>query len=108
MWTYCPDPQASKPPLGHCMLLTDTRLAQAVGHGGLNTGEDYSFLIGVCARSAGELLSDVVYHRRVHSGQWTAEDTYRDQVEFDARMHSWLKGRAERELRSESPWSRAA
>ncbi|WP_199931332.1 hypothetical protein [Streptomyces sp. CB02923] len=90
------------------MLLTDTRLAQAVGHGGLNTGEDYSFLIGVCARSAGELLSDVVYHRRVHSGQWTAEDTYRDQVEFDARMHSWLKGRAERELRSESPWSRAA
>jgi hypothetical protein len=80
------------------MLLTDTRLAQAVGHGGLHEGEDYSFLIGVCGRAAGELLRDVVYHRRVHDGQWTAEDTYRDQVEFDARRHAWLKGRAERDL----------
>ncbi|WP_252125025.1 hypothetical protein [Streptomyces sp. MBT84] len=43
------------------MLLTDTRLARAVGYGGLHKGEDYAFLIGVCARSAGELLPDVVY-----------------------------------------------
>ncbi|MEV5048674.1 glycosyltransferase family A protein [Streptomyces griseoincarnatus] len=108
VWTYWPDPEASKPPLGHCMLLTDTRLAQAVGHGGLHKGEDYSFLMGVCTRSAGELLPDVVYHRRVHAGQWTAEDTYRDQAEFDARRHSWLKGKAERELQAERPWTRAA
>ncbi|UQA91135.1 glycosyltransferase family 2 protein [Streptomyces halobius] len=102
VWTYWPSPEASKPPLGHCMLLTDTRLAQAVGHGGLHKGEDYSFLMGVCARSAGELLPDVVYHRRVHAGRWTAEDAYRDQAEFDARTHAWLKGRAERELLAES------
>jgi glycosyltransferase involved in cell wall biosynthesis len=29
--SFWPDPMASKPPLGHCMLLTDTRLARAVG-----------------------------------------------------------------------------
>lgn len=108
VWTHWPDPEASKPPLGHCMLLTDTRLAQAVGHGGLHKGEDYAFLMGVCARAGGELLSDVVYHRRVHEGQWTAEDTYRDQVEFDARRHAWLKGRAEGELQAEAPLAGSA
>lgn len=82
------------------MLLTDTRLAWAVAHGGLHKGEDYSFLVGVYMRSAGELLPDVVYHRRVHAGQWTAEGTYRDQVEFDARRHAWLKGKSERELQA--------
>ncbi|MEU6964279.1 glycosyltransferase family 2 protein [Streptomyces chrestomyceticus] len=96
--SYWPDPKASKPPMGHCMLLTDTRLARAVGYGGLHKGEDYAFLIGVCARSAGELLPDVVYHRRAHSGQWTAREDYRDEVEFDARTHAWLKGHAERGL----------
>ncbi|MEU1824077.1 glycosyltransferase family A protein [Streptomyces abikoensis] len=100
--TYWPDPLASKPPLGHCMLLTDTPLARAVGQGGLHKGEDYAFLVGVCARSAGALLPDVVYHRRVHAGQWTADDSYRDQAEFDARTHAWLKGCAERELLAES------
>ncbi|WP_433894700.1 glycosyltransferase [Streptomyces sp. CA-111067] len=95
---YWPDAQASKPPMGHCVLLTDTRLARAVGYGGLHKGEDYAFLIGVCSRAAGELLPDVVYHRRVHRGQWTAREDYRDQAEFDARTHAWLKGRAEREL----------
>ncbi|MBZ3908497.1 MULTISPECIES: glycosyltransferase family 2 protein [Streptomyces] len=108
VWTHWPDPQASKPPLGHCMLLTDTRLAQAVGHGGLHKGEDYSYVMGVVARSAGELLPEVVYHRRVHAGQWTAEDDYRNQAEFDARTHAWLKGRAERELQTESAWQRVA
>lgn len=98
---YWPDPLASKPPLGHCMLLTDTPLARAVGHGGLHKGEDYAFLTGICARWAGELLPDVVYHRRVHPGQWTAEDSYRDQAEYDARTHAWLKGYAERELLAE-------
>lgn len=98
VWTYWPDPRASKPPMGHCMLLTDTRLARAVGYGGLHKGEDYAFLIGVCARAAGELLPEVVYHRRVHAGQWTVRQDYRDQAEFDARTHAWLKGRAEREL----------
>jgi hypothetical protein len=102
VWTYWPSPEASKPPLGHCKLLTGTRLAQAVGHGGLHKREDYSFLMGICARSAGELLPDVVYHRRVHARQWTAEDSYRDQAEFDARTHAWLTGRAEGDLCAES------
>lgn len=102
VWTYWPSPEASKPPLGHCMLLTDTRLAQAVGFGGLHKGEDYPYVMGVVARSAGELLPEVVYHRRVHPGQWTAADSYRDQAEFDARRHAWIKGRAERELLAES------
>ncbi|KOU50057.1 glycosyltransferase family 2 protein [Streptomyces sp. WM6378] len=106
--SYWPDPLASKPPLGHCMLLTDTALARAVGHGGLHKGEDYSFVLGVCARAAGELLPDVVYHRRVHDGQWSAEETYRDQAEFDSRTHAWLKGVAELELRDEPSVERAA
>lgn len=98
VWTHWPDPQNTKPPMGHCMLLTDTRLAQAVGHGGLHKGEDYAYVLGVTSRAAGELIPEVVYHRRIHPGQWTAEDTYRDQAEYDARQHAWLKGRAEREL----------
>ncbi|WP_435059265.1 glycosyltransferase family 2 protein [Streptomyces sp. bgisy060] len=105
---YWPDPLASKPPLGHCMLLTDTALARAVGHGGLHKGEDYAYIAGICSRWAGELLPDVVYHRRVHSGQWTAEDSYRDQAEFDARTHAWLKGHAERQLLVERAVSQAA
>jgi hypothetical protein len=56
--------------------------------------------MGVCGRAADELLGEVVYHRRVHDGRWTAEDTYRDQAEFDARQHAWLKG-AERELQTQ-------
>ncbi|MFG2211005.1 glycosyltransferase [Streptomyces sp. NPDC048638] len=103
VWTHWPDPQNTKPPLGHCMLLTDTRLAQAVGHGGLHKGEDYAFVLGVTSRAAGELIPDVVYHRRIHAGQWTAEGTYRDQAEYDARRHAWLKGRAERELHALNP-----
>ncbi|MFJ1742655.1 glycosyltransferase family 2 protein [Streptomyces microflavus] len=99
IWTHWPSPEAGKPPLGHCMLLTDTRLARAVGNGGLVKGEDYTFVMGVCGRSSGELLPDVVYHRRVHAGQWTADDSYRDQAEFDARTHAWNQGFAERELR---------
>ena len=98
---FWPDPMASKPPLGHCMLLTDTRLARAVGHGGLHKGEDYTFAVGVPVRRDGLMLSDVVYHRRVHDQQWSGEASYRDEVEFDARRHAWLMGHAERELRAE-------
>ncbi|MCD9193398.1 glycosyltransferase family 2 protein [Streptomyces albireticuli] len=101
VWTFWPDPMASKPPIGHCMLLTDTRLARAVGHGGLHKGEDYKFALGVCGRSDGLMLGDVVYHRRSHDQQWSSQSTYRDQVEFDARRHAWLVGLAERELRAE-------
>ncbi|MGW2858257.1 glycosyltransferase family 2 protein [Streptomyces sp. NPDC001205] len=99
--TFWPDPMASKPPLGHCMLLTDTRLARVVGHGGLHKGEDYWFAVGVPVREGGLMLSDVVYHRRVHDQQWSSEASYRDQVEFDARRHCWLMGHAERELQAE-------
>lgn len=98
---FWPDPMASKPPPGHCMLLTDTRLARAIGHGGLHKGEDYRFAIGVPARRDGLMLGDVVYHRRVHDQQWSSEPTYRDQIEFDARRHAWLMGQAERELHAE-------
>lgn len=89
------------------MLLTDMPLARAVGHGGLHKREDYAYIAGICARWAGELLPDVVYHRRVHSEQWTAEDSYRDQAEFDARTHAWLKGHAERQLLAERAVSQA-
>lgn len=98
VWTYWPTPTGSKPPLGHCMLLTDTQLAQAVGHGGLHKGEDYTYVMGVTGRSAGELLPVVVYHRRDHDDQWTADVGYRDQAEFDARTHAWNQGRADRAL----------
>ncbi|WP_431045294.1 glycosyltransferase [Streptomyces sp. P1-3] len=98
---FWPDPMASKPPLGHCMLLTDTRLARAVGHGGLHKGEDYRFAVGVPARRDGLMLGDVVYERRVHDHQWSSEASYRGQVEFDARRHAWLIGHAERALRAE-------
>lgn len=108
VWTFWPDPMASKPPMGHCMLLTDTRLARTVGHGGLHKGEDYKFALGVCSRSDGLMLSDVVYHRRSHDQQWSSQSTYRDQIEFDARQHAWLVGLAERELRAEQSGARAA
>ncbi|MGC5244615.1 hypothetical protein ACPXCH_33215, partial [Streptomyces albogriseolus] len=57
-----------------------------------------TYVMGVTGRSAGELLPAVVYHRRDHDDQWTADAGYRDQAEFDARTHAWNQGRAERAL----------
>ncbi|MEU1021034.1 hypothetical protein ABZ366_02790 [Streptomyces sp. NPDC005904] len=90
------------------MLLTDTRLARAVGHGGLHKGEDYKYVIGVTSRSDGLMLGNVAHLRRVHEQQWSSEPSYRDQVEFDARRHAWLMGQVERALRAERAVPRAA
>ncbi|MFF9786297.1 glycosyltransferase family 2 protein [Streptomyces nigrescens] len=99
VWTYWPSP-ASKPPLGHAMLLTRTEVARACGgHGGLWKGEDYVYVMAVTGRSAGELLPDITYHYRDHAHQMTEGASYRDADELGARTFAWLQGKADRDLR---------
>ncbi|MFB8401190.1 glycosyltransferase [Streptomyces sp. NPDC055912] len=99
VWTYWPSP-ASKPPLGHTMLLARTELARACGgHGGLWKGEDYVYVMSISGRSAGELLPVVTYHYRDHEHQMTEDTAYRDVDELAARTFAFLQGESERALR---------
>lgn len=93
VWTYWRSPEESKPPMGHTMLLTRTRLLRlCAGHGGLVKGEDYVMVLGVTGRGAGELLPVVSYLYRSHSQQMTGRSDYRDESEFDARRFAFLHG----------------
>ena len=91
VWRAWPSPHDSIP-LGPTTLLVQAALLKRVGGWmGLPQGEDVGMMIAVTSSAAGVLISDYVYHIRLHVGQMT-KSAWFDDLELLSRRSAWERG----------------
>ncbi|MCX5926773.1 MAG: glycosyltransferase [Cyanobium sp. LacPavin_0920_WC12_MAG_63_22] len=91
VWRAWPSPHDSIP-LGPTTLLVQAALLKRVGGWmGLPQGEDVGMMIAVTSSAPGVLISDYVYHIRLHVGQMT-KSAWFDDLELLSRRSAWERG----------------
>ena len=91
VWRAWPSPHDSIP-LGPTTLLVQAALLKRVGGWmGLPQAEDVGMMIAVTSSAAGVLISDYVYHIRLHVGQMT-KSAWFDDLELLSRRSAWERG----------------
>ena len=91
VWRAWPSPHDSIP-LGPTTLLVQAGLLKRVGGWmGLPQGEDVGMMIAVTSSAAGVLISEYVYHIRLHVGQMT-KSAWFDDLELLSRRSAWERG----------------